>query len=328
MNILKIRMNKNCFYIICIVLMICVGCTSKNQEQQQEQEQIVQKPIVEDNKPVMLKVLERVKKEPPSIADFFCISEIANAIKDKYGDDYYSFLLQQTNEYTNIHSNIEIHNNFFGEAQMYFLTFNFETKFSGNIQFQYHINEDIIDVCIAVNGIDNYSFLVNPDGTFALQRGDAWELKYLEYDEFEDPIKDKVFIAVYNGDIINSTYIAVMKGDENHVRFYYDLPWYPDTFDNNEIISIKIKNKDDGTVRKLSNYKYNTKYCILSEEDSRYIRELCDSSSQISFCIRFEVISYNHFPDYDKPKVCTIDFDNGKAYGLNNAIMSYFYRVF
>lgn len=318
-------MKKRDCYIICIALMICVGCTPKKQEQKQEQKQ---EPIVEDNNPVMLKVLERVKKENPSIADFFRISEIAYAIKDKYGDDYYSFLLQQTKEYVNTPSNIEIQNNFFDEPLRYVLTFNFETKFSGNIQFQYHINEDIIDVYIAVNGIDNYSFLVNPDGTFVLQRGDAWELKYLEYDEFGDPIKDKVFITVYNGDIINDTYIAVMKGDENHVRFYYKLPWYPDTFDNNEIISIKIKNKDDGTVRKLSNYKYNTKYCILSEEDSRYIRELCDSSSQISFCIRFEVISYNHFPDYDNPKVCTIDFDNGKAYGLNNAIMSYFYRAF
>lgn len=323
-------MNKNCFYIICIALTICVGCTPKKQVQKQEQkqEQIVQKPIVEDNKPVMLKVLERVKKENPSIADFFRISEIANAIKDKYGDDYYSFLLQQTIEYANTPSNIEIHKNFYGEAQIYFLTFNFETKHSGNIQFQYHINEDIIDVYIAVEGIDNYSFLVNSDGTFFLNEGREWEVKYLEHDEFGDPVKDKVFIAVYSGDIINNTYIAVMKGEENHVRFYYKLPWYPDTFDNNEIVSIKIKNKDDGTVRKLSNYKYNTKYCILSEEDSRYIRELCYSSSKISFCIRFEVISYDLFPDYDKSNVCTIDFDNGKAYGLNNAIMSYFYRAF
>ena len=130
---------------------------------------------------------------------------------------------------------------------MYILTLKFETTCSGIIQFQYHINEDDIDVFTNIKVNDDYYSLLNPDGTFALNEGSKWEGKYLENDEFGDPIKDKAFIAVYNSDLnyMNSTYIAVMKGDEDHVRFYYDLPWYPGRFDNNKILSIKIKNKID-----------------------------------------------------------------------------------
>lgn len=317
--------------ILCISMIMYIGCAPSKQEQERQKQQAIQDSIaaVEFNKPVMLKTLEKIEKENPSIAEFFVIPNIANSIKSKYGENYYSFLQEQVKSY-NIPSNIEKRNNIGGEVEMYILTLKFETTCSGIIQFQYHINEDDIDVFTNIKVNDDYYSLLNPDGTFALNEGSKWEGKYLENDEFGDPIKDKAFIAVYNSDLnyMNSTYIAVMKGDEDHVRFYYDLPWYPGRFDNNKILSIKIKNKIDGTVRELSNYKYNTNYCILSEEDSYYIKEMCDSNPQISFCIRFEVISYDWFPDSDDVEVCTIDFDNGLAYGLNNAIMAYFYKMF
>lgn len=245
---------------------------------------------------------------------------IADRIKSDYGENYFNFLLQCLKDYTkpiSVLSPDEDH--YYIDAMPSYN--NAETY----ISIYYDNSNNSLNANIRIA-----DYIVNTDGGFTLEEGSKWEVKWLECDEFGDPIKDKVFIAVYNDDLnyMNSTYIAVMKGDENHVRFYYDLPWYPGRFDNNKILSIKIKNKNDGTVRELSNYKYNTKYCILSEEDSRYIKEMCDSNPQISFCIRYEVISYDWFPDSDDIEVCTIDFDNGLAYGLNNAIMAYFYRVF
>lgn len=316
-------MKKICYSIISIVLVVFVGCTPSKQEQEKQKQQAVQDSIaaVEASKSPILKEFEKAKKNGEiTLSTFLQIGCIADRIKSDYGENYFNFLLQCLKDYTkpiSVLSPDEDH--YYIDAMPSYN--NAETY----ISIYYDNSNNSLNANIRVA-----DSIVNSDGTFALNEGSKWEGKYLEYDEFGDPIKDKAFIAVYNSDLnyMNSTYIAVMKGDEDHVRFYYDLPWYPGRFDNNKILSIKIKNKNDGTVRELSNYKYNTKYCILSEEDSRYIKEMCDSNPQISFCIRYEVISYDWFPDSDDIEVCTIDFDNGLAYGLNNAIMAYFYRVF
>ncbi|WP_303236174.1 hypothetical protein [Phocaeicola coprophilus] len=316
-------MKKICYSIISIVLVVFVGCTPSKQEQEKQKQQAVQDSIaaVEASKSPILKEFEKAKKNGEiTLSTFLQIGCIADRIKSDYGENYFNFLLQCLKDYTkpiSVLSPDEDH--YYIDAMPSYN--NAETY----ISIYYDNSNNSLNANIRIA-----DYIVNTDGGFTLEEGSKWEVKWLEYDEFGDPIKDKVFIAVYNDDLnyMNSTYIAVMKGDENHVRFYYDLPWYPGRFDNNKILSIKIKNKNDGTVRELSNYKYNTKYCILSEEDSRYIKEMCDSNPQISFCIRYEVISYDWFPDSDDIEVCTIDFDNGLAYGLNNAIMAYFYRVF
>lgn len=316
-------MKKICYSIISIVLVVFVGCTPSKQEQEKQKQQAVQDSIaaVEASKSPILKEFEKAKKNGEiTLSTFLQIGCIADRIKSDYGENYFNFLLQCLKDYTkpiSVLSPDEDH--YYIDAMPSYN--NAETY----ISIYYDNSNNSLNANIRIA-----DYIVNTDGGFTLEEGSKWEVKWLEYNEFGDPIKDKVFIAVYNDDLnyMNSTYIAVMKGDENHVRFYYDLPWYPGRFDNNKILSIKIKNKNDGTVRELSNYKYNTKYCILSEEDSRYIKEMCDSNPQISFCIRYEVISYDWFPDSDDIEVCTIDFDNGLAYGLNNAIMAYFYRVF
>lgn len=316
-------MKKIFYSIISIVLVVFVGCTPSKQEQEKQKQQAVQDSIaaVEASKSPILKEFEKAKKNGEiTLSTFLQIGCIADRIKSDYGENYFNFLLQCLKDYTkpiSVLSPDEDH--YYIDAMPSYN--NAETY----ISIYYDNSNNSLNANIRIA-----DYIVNTDGGFTLEEGSKWEVKWLEYDEFGDPIKDKVFIAVYNDDLnyMNSTYIAVMKGDENHVRFYYDLPWYPGRFDNNKILSIKIKNKNDGTVRELSNYKYNTKYCILSEEDSRYIKEMCDSNPQISFCIRYEVISYDWFPDSDDIEVCTIDFDNGLAYGLNNAIMAYFYRVF
>ena len=316
-------MKKICYSIISIVLVVFVGCTPSKQEQEKQKQQAVQDSIaaVDASKSPILKEFEKAKKNGEiTLSTFLQIGCIADRIKSDYGENYFNFLLQCLKDYTkpiSVLSPDEDH--YYIDAMPSYN--NAETY----ISIYYDNSNNSLNANIRIA-----DYIVNTDGGFTLEEGSKWEVKWLEYDEFGDPIKDKVFIAVYNDDLnyMNSTYIAVMKGDENHVRFYYDLPWYPGRFDNNKILSIKIKNKNDGTVRELSNYKYNTKYCILSEEDSRYIKEMCDSNPQISFCIRYEVISYDWFPDSDDIEVCTIDFDNGLAYGLNNAIMAYFYRVF
>lgn len=315
-------MKKICYSIISIVLVVFVGCTPSKQEQEKQKQQAVQDSIaaVEASKSPILKEFEKAKKNGEiTLSTFLQIGCIADRIKSDYGENYFNFLLQCLKDYTKPISVLS------PDEDHYYIDAMPSYNNATYISIYYDNSNNSLNANIRVA-----DSIVNSDGTFALNEGSKWEGKYLEYDEFGDPIKDKAFIAVYNSDLnyMNSTYIAVMKGDEDHVRFYYDLPWYPGRFDNNKILSIKIKNKNDGTVRELSNYKYNTKYCILSEEDSRYIKEMCDSNPQISFCIRYEVISYDWFPDSDDIEVCTIDFDNGLAYGLNNAIMAYFYRVF
>lgn len=313
--------NFYCF-IICFFTIVFLGCTPDKQEQEKLRQKAIQDSIalVESFKSPILKEFEKAHSNGTVILPTFLkIGCIADKIKSVYGINYFNFLLKFLSSYTEPTSILNL-----GKSYDIFAYQNHNNvDYCVNVSYNY-INE-ILTVKISIGDC-----IINSDGRFVLDEKIKWQIRYLEHDEFGDPIKDKVFVSVYSdGNNYNSsTYIVVMKEDEEHVRFYYDLPWFPDTFDNNEIISIKIKNKNNGTVRKLSNYKYNTEYCILSEEDSNYIKSMCDSNPSISFCIRFEVINYDYYPDYSNTKVCTIDFDNGLAYGLSNAILAYFYKAF
>lgn len=69
---------------------------------------------------------------------------------------------------------------------------------------------------------------------------------------------------------------------------------------------------------------------ILSEEDSQKIINLCNESG-CDFSIRLRIRHYSSdWMDFgaDDYETNIQNFENGTAYGLNNAIMAYFYRVF
>ena len=95
----------------------------------------------------------------------------------------------------------------------------------------------------------------------------------------------------------------------------------------NKLTAIKIKDKNDDSVYSVSNCHYFKDHCILPEEDSRYIRQLCDSNPSTSFSIRFEIKSYDLLMDNEENAV-VFDFDNGRAYGLSNALNHYFHKAF
>lgn len=273
----------------------------------------------------MQEVLEKVSTTTTNLTEFFDMPEIANAIQNVYGLDYYKFLKQTINSNKNVHLDMEKTTDNYGyvESYSFFLTLEPDTRWQ--LGFAYDAAADNTIVSLFFNGNK-----VNPDGSFALTEGSNWKLDY-ERDEFGDPIKDEVFIYVesktgtFSADDMK---IVIKKGKEGQVMFYYDLPWHKYS-DVNKLTSIKVKNKDDGSVHELSDYNYFEEYCILSENDSRYIRKLCDSDPTTSFSIRFDISSYdfNIFTDTEY-EYAVYDFNDGRAYGLNNAIAHYFYRAY
>lgn len=319
------------------IMTMAIGCGPSKQEQERQRQQYIQDSLqfiqdslqaIEDSKPALLKVLEKVEKENLNISEFYSINEISNAIRNKYGEDYYLYLNQQVSDQINP-INIERYCNQFDEQDEEFYSqciLNSEPNRT-IIQFRYNIYADTLDL-ILCKELNNHISYVNPDGTFFRSNVGEWEVTHLENDEFGDPIKDKVFVSISRGRIMNSLCIAMMYGDENHIRFYYDLPWHPNIYNTHKIVSIKIKNQNDESIRELSNYKYNLNNCILSEEDSRYIKDLCDSDPHVSFTIRFETISYDWIPDRDDIEVTIFSFKNGAAYGLSEAYNASFYRAF
>lgn len=280
---------------------------------------------IEARKPPILKEFEIVKKSGGKVIlyDFVRKKCVSDRIKESYGNNFYDFIvsyLQKNNSPSSIMGENEPGNN-----DRWFINAILDSDNYYQFMLSYNLLDDVLKASMSINGNN-----INADGTFALIEGSQWKGKYLEFDKFGDPIKDKVFVAVSNSDdnYQNSAQIAVMKGDESHVRFYYDLPFHPAYFDNNKLRSIELKNKQDDSIRKLTGYKYDTKHCILSEEDSRYLMDLCNSDSHVSFSIRFVVLNYDWFPDSSDAEAVVIDFDNGLAYGLSNAINAYFYRAF
>lgn len=208
------------------------------------------------------------------------------------------------------------------EETTYSAYFNIVGDGGGSVAFTYNVGDDVAEVTLKLGGSK-----VNPDGTFALAEGSKWKLKY-ENDEFGDPIHDKPYIYVEDGSehLSYHLYMTVSRENENQIEFYYELPW-SDIHDVNKLTAIKIKDKDDDYVYSVSNCRFFKDHCILPEEDSRYIRQLCDSNPSTSFSIRFEIKSYDLLMDNEENAV-VFDFENGRAYGLSNALNHYFHKAF
>lgn len=319
------------------IMTMTIGCTPSKQEQERQRQQFIKDSLqfikdslqaVEGSKPILLKALEKAEKEKLNISEFYSIDEISSAIKNKYGENYYAFLKQQVSDQT-IPINIERQHDQFDEKDDEYYShciLNSEPNRT-EVQFRYNMYADTFDIVLGKE-FNNYISYVNPDGTFFRSNVGEWEVTHLEYDEFNDPIEDKIFIAINRGNLLYELNLGIMYGDKNHIRFYYELPWQPNVFNTHKIISIKIKDKNDGNIRVLSNYEYDLKHCILSKEDSQYLKELCDSDPSVSFSIRFETISYNWIPDPDNIEVTNFHFNDGAAYGLSEAYNASFYRAF
>lgn len=325
-------MKKICYSIISIVLVVFVGCTPSKQEQEKQKQQAVQDSIaaVEASKSPILKEFEKAKKNGEiTLSTFLQIGCIADRIKSDYGENYFNFLLQCLKDYTkpiSVLSPDEDH--YYIDAMPSYN--NAETY----ISIYYDNSNNSLNANIRVAGS-----IVNSDGTFALNEGSKWEGKYLEYDEFGDPDRTKPYVAVPSSsastDAVSgpgALYIAVLKDNEKNIILYSDGVLGVTSFlDKVEVLSITVKNKNSGEVFSLSNYDLTNKLdIILSEEDSQKIINLCNESG-CDFSIRLRIRHYSSdWMDFgaDDYETNIQNFENGTAYGLNNAIMAYFYRVF
>lgn len=267
-------------------------------------------------------VLETALAEKPMVDDFFAMPEISEAVQNEYGRKFYDFLMTKIASCKDAHIDLDKTEGHYYEETTYSAYFNIVGDGGGSVAFTYNVGDDVAEVTLKLGGSK-----VNPDGTFALAEGSKWKLKY-ENDEFGDPIHDKPYIYVEDGSehLSYHLYMTVSRENENQIEFYYELPW-SDIHDVNKLTATKIKDKDDDYVYSVSNCRYFKDHCILPEEDSRYIRQLCDSNPSTSFSIRFEIKSYDLLMDNEENAV-VFDFDNGRAYGLSNALNHYFHKAF
>lgn len=266
--------------------------------------------------------LETALADNPVVTDFFAIPEISEAVQNECGREFYDFLMSKIALCNGIRIDLDKSDgNYYGETT-YSAYFNLKGKDNGSVAFSYNVGNDVVTVTLTLDGSK-----VNPDGTFALVEGSKWKLTY-ETDEFGDPIESKpcIYVEGENEYVSEHLYMTVLKENPEQIVFYYELPW-SDIHDVNKLTAIKIKDKDDGTVYSVSNCRYFKDHCILPEGDSKYIRQLCDSNPSGSFSIRFEITNYDLLMDTENTSA-VFDFDNGRAYGLSNALNHYFYRAF
>lgn len=270
----------------------------------------------------MQAVLEKVVADNPTVTDFFANPEISETVQNEYGAEFYNLLLSKIAPSKDVHINLDKSEGDYDEGTTYSAYFYLKGEDNSSVAFSYNVDDGSATVTLTLDGRE-----VNPDGTFALAEDSNWDLDY-EQDEFGDPIESKAYVYVEGKTnyISSNLRIAVMKGNENQVIFFHKLPW-SSVYDNHTIESIKIKDKNKGSVYELKDVRYSSSRCILSEEDSRYIRKLCDSSPSVSFSIRFDLMDYELFMD-TKHSHTIFNFDNGRAYGLSNALNHYFHRAF
>ena len=266
--------------------------------------------------------LETALADNPTVTDFFAIPEISEAVQNECGREFYDFLLSKIAPCKDVHIDLNKSEGYDDEGTTYSAYFNLKGDEDGSVAFSYNVGDEVAAVTLTLDGSK-----VNPDGTFALAEGSKWKLTY-ENDEFGDPIESKprIYVEGENEYVSESLYMTVLKETPGQIVFFYELPW-SDIHDVNKLTAIKIKNKDDGTVYSVSNCRYFKDHCILPEEDSKYIRQLCDSSPSASFSIRFEISNYDLLMDTEETSA-VFDFDNGRAYGLSNALNHYFRRAF
>lgn len=279
-------------------------------------------PVSSEKMHPIQEILESAKNTNITITNFFESSEISKAIQDKYGKDFYSFLIKKISPYKDKHIEIENSTDGYDNTLYSFTFYLFKESDNSFICFNYDAQKDAIDVTLKLDGGK-----INTDGTFALIDGTKWELTH-ETDEFGDPIGNKPLIYVdgKTDDITCKLHMAVLQNNLNQIIFFYELPW-SDAHDYHKMKSIKIKNENDGSVYKIKKCNYFTDHCVLSEEDSRYIIDLCDSNPDVSFSIRFDITNYDLFIDTET-SYAVFRFENGRAYGLSNAINHYFKRAF
>lgn len=270
----------------------------------------------------MQAVLEKVVADNPTVTDFFAIPEISEAVQNEYGREFYDFLLSKIAPCKDVHIGLNKSEGNYYEETTYSAYFDLKGDENDSVAFSYNVGDDAATVTLTLDGSK-----VNPDGTFALAEGSKWKLTY-ENDEFGDPIESKprIYVEGENEYVLESLYMTVLKENPSQIVFYYELPW-SDIHDVNKLTAIKIKDKADGSVYSVSNCRYFKDHCILPEEDSKYIRQLCDSSPSASFSIRFEISNYDLLMDTEETSA-VFDFDNGRAYGLSNAFNHYFRRAF
>ena len=255
-----------------------------------------------------------------TVADFFAIPEVANDVQNEYGIDYYKFLKDVVSSCNNLYLDIE--KNLGGDG--FVKTYTFSTPLDSDkhwlLRGIYDVLTDNLQLLLSSNGN-----VVNHDGTFALYEGSKWKLAY-EKDEFGDPIQEKAFVYVEGetDDFSSHLQIAIPMNDENQVVFYYELP-ISDVYDHHSL-SIKVKNKTDDSMYEIKSGECFRNHYVLTKKDSRYIRNLCDSDPSGSFSIRFDITDYDYFGS-DKSYII-MDFNNGRAYGISNAIAHYFNRAF
>lgn len=266
--------------------------------------------------------LEKAVADNPTVTDFFAIPEISEAVQNECGREFYDFLLSKIAPCKDVHIDLNKSEGSDDEGTTYSSYFNLKGEEDGSVAFSYNVGDEVAAVTLTLDGSK-----VNPDGTFALAEGSKWKLTY-ENDEFGDPIESKprIYVEGENEYVSERLYMTVLKETPGQIVFFYELPW-SDIHDVNKLTAIKIKNKDDGTVYSVSNCRYFKDHCILPEEDSKYIRQLCDSSPSASFSIRFEISNYDLLMDTEETSA-VFDFDNGRAYGLSNALNHYFRRAF
>lgn len=267
-------------------------------------------------------ILEKALADNPTVTDFFAIPEISEAVQNGYGREFYDFLISKIAPCKDVHIGLNKSEGNYYEGTTYSAYFDLKEEDNCSVAFSYNVDDEVAAVTLILGDSK-----VNPDGTFALAEGSKWKLTY-ENDEFGDPIESKprIYVEGENEYVSESLYMTVLKENPSQIVFYYELPW-SDIHDVNKLTAIKIKDKADGTVYSVSNCRYFKDHCILPEEDSKYIRQLCDSSPSASFSIRFEISNYDLLMDTEN-RSAVFDFDNGRAYGLSNALNHYFRRAF
>lgn len=266
--------------------------------------------------------LEKALADNPTVTDFFAIPEISEAVQNECGREFYDFLLSKIATCKDMRIGLVKSGDDYSAETTYWAYFDIKGEDDSSVSFLYSASDEEVTVTLILG--DNK---VNPDGTFALAEGNKWKLTH-ENDEFGDPIESKalVYVEGENEYVSERLYMTVSKENPEQIVFYYELPW-SDIHDVNKLTAIKIKDKADGSVYNVSNCRYFKDHCILPEEDSKYIRQLCDSSPSASFSIRFEISNYDLLMDTEN-RSAVFDFNNGRAYGLSNALNHYFRRAF
>lgn len=331
--------NLFCFLVLSFCIYSCGPSEKEKAEAKhiREQDSIAamqaELAAIEARKPPILKEFEIVEKSGGKVIlyDFVRKKCISDRIKESYGNNFYDFIisyLQKNNSPSSIMGENEPGNN-----DRWFINAILDSGNYYQFMLSYNLLDDILKISMMINKNN-----VNTDGTFALFDGSKWKGLYLDKDEFGDPDTTKPYVAVSSTSASTSDvcgagtlYIAVLKGNEKNIILYSDgVLGYTTFLDVVEVKSISVKNKNTGEVFTLSDYVLTDGLdIVLSEKDSQKIKDLCNESG-CDFSIKYDIKhSSSDWTCGTEDYVVNIqNFENGVAYGLDNAIMATFYKVF